>query len=73
MGGLSPIHWLIIIGVALLLFGTGRVSNLMGDLAKGVKAFRDGLKDEPAADAEKKDAPSAPLPSAEAEKEKAKR
>jgi sec-independent protein translocase protein TatA len=74
MGGLSPIHWLIIIGVALLLFGgRGKISGLMGDAAKGVKAFRDGLKDEPAADAEKKDAPSAPLPSAEAEKEKAKR
>ena len=47
MGGLSPLHWIIIIGVVLLLLGGGgKLSGLMGDAAKGIRAFRDGLKDE---------------------------
>ena len=39
-------HW-VFIGVAVLLLfgGRGKLSNLMGDAAKGIKAFRDGLKD----------------------------
>lgn len=49
MGGLSPLHWIIIIGAVLLLLGGGgKLSGLMGDAAKGIKAFRDGLKDETA-------------------------
>ena len=49
MGGLSPLHWIIIIGALLLLLGGGgKISGLMGDAAKGIKAFRDGMKDEPA-------------------------
>ncbi len=52
MGSFSIWHWLIVLAVVLLLFGTGRVSNLMGDLAKGVKAFKKGLAedDEPTPD-----------------------
>src|SRR5271156_5795541 len=47
MGGLSPIHWIIIAVAAILLFGgRGKISSVMGDAAKGVKAFRDGLKDD---------------------------
>jgi sec-independent protein translocase protein TatA len=39
-------HWLLIAVVALLLFGgRGQLSNLMGDAAKGIRAFKDGLKD----------------------------
>jgi sec-independent protein translocase protein TatA len=39
-------HWVIVGLVVLLLFGgRGKLSGLMGDAAKGVKAFRDGLKD----------------------------
>lgn len=57
MGGMSWIHWAIVAVVALLLFGgRGQITNLMGDAAKGIKAFKDGLKDE--AD-EKKDAKKA--------------
>lgn len=50
MGAMSPLHWLLVIGVAVILFGgAGRLSGLMGDAAKGVRAFREGLKgDEPA-------------------------
>ncbi|MEM9966139.1 MAG: twin-arginine translocase TatA/TatE family subunit [Asticcacaulis sp.] len=55
MGSFSIWHWAIVAVVALLLFGgRGKLSGLMGDAAKGIRAFKDGLKDEP--EAEKKDA-----------------
>ena len=45
MGGMSWMHWLIVAVVVLLLFGgRGKLSGLMGDAAKGIKAFREGLK-----------------------------
>lgn len=45
MGGLSPIHWIILGALVLLVFGgRGKLSSLMGDAAKGVRAFREGLK-----------------------------
>lgn len=54
MGSFSIWHWLVVLAIVLLLFGTGRISNLMGDLAKGVKAFKKGLaEDEPTPDAPK--------------------
>jgi sec-independent protein translocase protein TatA len=44
MGGLSWIHWLLIAGVALVLFGgKGKISDLMGDFGKGVNSFKKGL------------------------------
>ena len=47
MGSLSIWHWVIIIAVAALLFGgKGKVSDLMGDVAKGIKSFKKGLADE---------------------------
>jgi sec-independent protein translocase protein TatA len=45
MGEFSIWHWLIVMAVVLLLFGGGRVSGLMGDLAKGIKAFKRGMAD----------------------------
>ena len=36
----------MVLAIVLLLFGTGRISNVMGDLAKGVKAFKKGLQDD---------------------------
>ena len=46
MGAMSIWHWVIVAVIVLLLFGgRGKLSGLMGDAAKGVKAFRDGLKD----------------------------
>ncbi|OYU70613.1 MAG: twin-arginine translocase TatA/TatE family subunit [Alphaproteobacteria bacterium PA2] len=49
MGAFQPIHWLLVAVVALLFFGgKGKLSGIMGDAAKGIRAFRDGLKDEPA-------------------------
>ncbi len=45
MGTLSPWHLLIIALIVLLVFGgRGKLSGLMGDAAKGIRAFRDGLK-----------------------------
>lgn len=45
MGTFGPIHWLLLGAVVLLLFGgRGKLSGLMGDAAKGIRAFRDGLK-----------------------------
>ncbi len=52
MGGLSVWHWLIFLVVALLLFGgSGKISSIMGDVAKGIKSFKKGMteEDEPAA------------------------
>jgi len=47
MGGLSIWHWLIIGAIVLLIFGGGgKISSMMGDFGKGVKSFKDGLKDE---------------------------
>ena len=73
MGAFGPIHWLILAVVVLLLFGgKGKITGIMGDTAKGIKAFKDGLKDEEAKkDEETKSAAAPPLPR-EAEKEEAK-
>jgi sec-independent protein translocase protein TatA len=55
MGSFSIWHWLIVLVVVALLFGgRGKLSGLMGDAAKGIRAFREGLKGEdetPPADA----------------------
>jgi sec-independent protein translocase protein TatA len=46
MGALSIWHVAILAGIAVLLFGgSGKISDLMGDVAKGIKAFRRGLND----------------------------
>ena len=50
MGSLCIWHWIIVIGVVLLLFGRGKISELMGDVAQGIKAFKKGMsEDEPQA------------------------
>jgi sec-independent protein translocase protein TatA len=46
MGGLSIWHWIIVIGVVLLLFGRGKISELMGDVAQGIKAFKKGMSED---------------------------
>jgi len=49
MGSLSIAHWLVVLLVVLLLFGVGKIPQLMGDLAKGIKTFKTAMKeDEPA-------------------------
>ena len=47
MGSLSWMHWVIILVVAMVLFGgKGKVSDLMGDVAKGIKSFKKGLSED---------------------------
>ena len=46
MGITGVWQWVIVLAIVLLLFGAGKVPRLMGDMAKGVKAFKKGLKDE---------------------------
>lgn len=49
MGAFSIWHWLIVLVVVLVLFGgRGKISSLMGDLGKGLKAFKSNIKDDPA-------------------------
>ena len=46
MGSFSIWHWIIVLVVVLLLFGRGKIPELMGDLAKGINSFKKGLKEE---------------------------
>ncbi|MCC2975319.1 twin-arginine translocase TatA/TatE family subunit [Sphingomonas sp. PL-96] len=46
MGGLSIWHWLIVGIIVLLLFGKGRFSDMMGDVAKGLKSFKKGMAED---------------------------
>ena len=48
MGSMSIWHWVIVALVVLLLFGRGRISEMMGDLAKGIKSFKKGLAEDDA-------------------------
>jgi sec-independent protein translocase protein TatA len=58
MGGLSIWHWIVVLVVVLLLFGRGKISELMGDAAKGIKAFKKGMaEDEESAAADPKNPP----------------
>jgi sec-independent protein translocase protein TatA len=47
MGSFSIWHLLIVLVVVVVIFGAGRLPSAMNDLAKGIKAFRSGMKDEP--------------------------
>jgi len=47
MGAMSAWHWIILGLVVVLLFGRGKVSELMGDVAKGIKSFKKGMADDP--------------------------
>lgn len=58
MGSFSIWHWIVVIGVVLLLFGRGKISDLMGDVAQGIKAFKKGMSDD---DVKPADKPSEPV------------
>ncbi len=47
MGSFSIWHWFIVLVVAVLLFGRGKVPALMGDVAKGIRSFKRELADDP--------------------------
>jgi sec-independent protein translocase protein TatA len=46
MGSLSIWHWIVVVVVVLLLFGRGKISELMGDMAQGIKAFKKGMSED---------------------------
>ena len=49
MGGASIWHWVVVGVVVMLLFGRGKISEMMGDVAKGIKAFKKGMSEDEAA------------------------
>lgn len=56
MGSMSIWHWVVVGVIVVLLFGRGKISEMMGDVAKGIKAFKKGMsEDEAPADAAKAD------------------
>jgi len=59
MGGFSIWHWLVVGVIVLLLFGKGRFSDMMGDVAKGIKSFKKGMAEDDEATVRK---PAAPDP-----------
>jgi sec-independent protein translocase protein TatA len=73
MGGFSIWHWLVVGVLVLLLFGKGRFSDMMGDVAKGIKSFKKGMSEEDEAAAAAKPAQrieaAAPSTVIEAEKQ----
>ena len=44
MGGMSPIHWVIVLAVVLLVFGTKKLRNIGSDMGAAVKGFKEGMK-----------------------------
>jgi sec-independent protein translocase protein TatA len=46
MGSFSIWHWLIVLVLIMLLFGRGKISELMGDMAKGIKTFKKGMAED---------------------------
>lgn len=63
MGSFSLWHWIIVLLIVVLLFGRGRIAEIMGDFGKGVKSFKQGISDEETKPA----APPAQIPPANGE------
>lgn len=57
MGGFSLWHWVIVLLIVVILFGRGRISDIMGDFGKGITSFKKGMSD-----AEKSVDPAEPSP-----------
>lgn len=56
MGSFSLMHWIVVLAIILILFGAGKLPRVMGDFAKGIKAFKAGMKEE-----DETEAPPAPV------------
>lgn len=54
MGEFSLFHWLVVLGIVVLLFGAGRLPRVMGDFAKGIKAFKTAIKEDEARETKSK-------------------
>ena len=46
MGGTSIWHWVIVLLIVVLMFGRGKISEIMGDVAKGIKSFKKGMSED---------------------------
>jgi sec-independent protein translocase protein TatA len=57
MGSFSLVHWIVVLAIVLLIFGAGKLPRVMGDFAKGIKAFKAGMKEEDTATSEPPEAP----------------
>lgn len=68
MGSMSLMHWLVVLAIVLVLFGAGKLPRVMGDFAKGIKAFKAGMAEEepPAANPTPAQAQVTPPPAAAA-------
>jgi sec-independent protein translocase protein TatA len=53
MGATSIWHWVILLLIVVLLFGRGKISEVMGDVAKGIKSFKKGLSEDETPDSKK--------------------
>lgn len=51
MGSFSLMHWIVVLAIILILFGAGKLPRVMGDFAKGIKAFKAGMREEDEAEA----------------------
>lgn len=61
MGFGSPIHWLIVLAIVVLIFGTGKLKNLGTDLGASIKGFKKAMRDGEE-EAPKEDQPPKTLP-----------
>ena len=61
MGSMSIWHWLIVLIVVLLVFGSGKISTLMGDLAKGIKIFKKNIAEDETPSSQSKTTKGIPL------------
>ena len=59
MGSFSIWHWIVVLLIVLVLFGAGKLPQVMGDVAKGIKNFKAGLKDDSDDEADKPATPPA--------------
>lgn len=63
MGSMSIWHWLVVLVIVMLVFGTKKLGNMGSDLGKAVKGFKDGMRsdeDEAAKQAQQQQQPPAP-------------
>ncbi len=60
MGSFSLMHWVVVLFIILIIFGAGKLPRVMGDFAKGIKAFKSGMKEEETAAGESQPQVAAP-------------
>lgn len=66
MGGFSIWHWLIVLLIVVMVFGTKKLRNMGGDLGGAVKGFKDGMKEGGSSPDEKPDVPASQVTNAQA-------